>query len=217
MDWLRFLKANTGLHIYWKVLGLATHNLDFSCFGPGEEPTGKYATVQNRFFRTAFTFSVNRFFRLYDRVTISNVYHDSEGHLQRHRYFDWHLPTVVADERIRFGTDRIIFVFSDHEKEHVHKAESQMIQLADILIGSVSQRLDECSRNKGKVKLGNCMTDMLYTAATNQWQANENGYDVSFFPKQRSSLQDIENALVGTTEFFRREPRTYGQLSLPWA
>jgi len=34
MDWLRFLKNRTGLDIYWEVLGIATHNLEFSRFGP---------------------------------------------------------------------------------------------------------------------------------------------------------------------------------------
>ncbi len=100
IDWLRFLKNRTGRDIYWEVLGIATRDLDFSCFGPGDEPTGKYATVYNRFFRTAFLFSMNTYFASYDQVVISNVFHDTEGNLQKHDFFGWHLPTVVADDRI---------------------------------------------------------------------------------------------------------------------
>jgi len=94
MDWLRFLKNRTGLDIYWEVLGIATHNLEFSRFGPGDEPKGKYATVYNRFFRTAFRFSGNRYFSSYDQVIISDVFHDTQGYLQTHDFFDWHLPKL---------------------------------------------------------------------------------------------------------------------------
>ena len=116
-DWLQVLKKHSGIDVYWEVLGIATHNLDFSGFGPGDEPTGKYATVYNRFFRTAFLFSINTYFKSYERVIISNVFHDDEGNLQKHPYFRWHLPSVVADTRIQFLNEHIVFVSSDHEKE----------------------------------------------------------------------------------------------------
>jgi len=44
--------------------------------------------------------------------------------------------------------------------EEVHKAESQVIQLADILVGSVSQRLDNSSAKEGKVEAADFLTDM---------------------------------------------------------
>jgi hypothetical protein len=166
-DWLQYLLRHSGIDVYWEVLGIATHNLDFSCFGPGDEPTGKYATVYNRFFRTALLFSINTYFKSYDQVIISHVFHDDEGNLQNHPYFHWHLPSVVADTRIQFLNEHIEFVSSDHKKEKIHKAESQVIQLADLLVGSVSQRLDQSSGQKGKVELGDRMTDTLCTATTN--------------------------------------------------
>ncbi len=214
IDWLRFLKNRTGHDIYWEVLGIATHNLDFSCFGPGDERTGKYATVYNRFFRTAFLFSMNTYFASYDQVIISNVFHDTEGNLQKHDFFGWHLPTVVADDRIQFLNNCICFVFSDPSREGMHKVESQVIQLADILVGSVSQRLDNSSAREGKVELGDCLTDMLYTVATNPWKAHDKGYDVSFFPQGRVSHDGIDHALGQKSRFFARKPKARGQLSL---
>ena len=214
IDWLRFLKNRTGLDIYWEVLGIATHNLDFSYFGPGDESTGKYATVYNRFFRTAFLFSANTYFSSYEQVVISNVFHDTEGNLQKHDFFDWHLPRVVANDRIQFLNDRICFVVSDHDKEKEYKEESQVIQLADILVGSVSQRLDNSSAREGKVELGDCLTDMLYTVATNPWKAHDKGYDVSFFPQGRVSHDGIDHALGQKSRFFARKPKARGQLSL---
>ncbi len=214
VDWLRFLKNRTGRDIYWEVLGIATHNLDFSYFGPGDESTGKYATVYNRFFRTAFLFSANTYFSSYDHVIISNVFHDTEGNLQEHGLFDWHLPRVVANDRIQFRNNRIRFVFSDPSSEEVHKAEAQVIQLADILVGSVSQRLDSSSAREGKVELGDCLTDMLYTVATDPWEAHDKGYDVSFFPQGRVTHDGIDHALEQKSRFFVRKPKAYGQLSL---
>jgi len=60
IDWLRFLKNRTGHDIYWEVLGIATHNLDFSCFGTQEmSPLASMLQCTIRFFRTAFLFSMN--------------------------------------------------------------------------------------------------------------------------------------------------------------
>jgi len=210
IDWLRFLKNRTGHDIYWEVLGIATHNLDFSCFGPGDEPTGKYATVYNRFFRTAFLFSMNTYFASYDQVIISNVFHDTEGNLQKHDFFGWHLPTVVADDRIQFLNNRICFVFSDPSREEVHKAESQVIQLADILVGSVSQRLDNSSAKEGKVEAADFLTDMLYTATTNSWKAHGKGYDVSFFPQVRVTHDGIDHALSRSQDSLYASQRRTG-------
>ena len=213
-DWLQVLKKHSGIDVYWEVLGIATHNLDFSGFGPGDEPTGKYATVYNRFFRTAFLFSINTYFKSYERVIISNVFHDDEANLQKHPYFRWHLPSVVADTRIQFLNEHIVFVSSDHEKEKVHKAESHVIQLADVLVGSISQQLDKSSGQKGKVELGECMTNILHTAATNSWKAHKNGYDISFFPNKRLGEREIDKALAQRSSFFKRQPKVDGQLAL---
>ena len=172
---------------YWEVLGIAIHDLNSRCFGRGDEPTGKYATVYNRFFRTAFLFSINTYFVSYDQVIISNVFHDTEGNLQEHGLFDWHLPRVVANDRIQFRNNRIRFVFSDPSSEEVHKAEAQVIQLADILVGSVSQRLDSSSAREGKVELGDCLTDMLYTVATTLGRHTIRAMMSHSFPRESDS------------------------------
>ena len=103
---------------------------------------------------------------------------------------------------------------SDHEKEKVHRAESHVIQLADILVGSISQQLDKSSGQKGKVELGHCMTNILHTAATNSWKAHKTGYDVSFFPNKRLGERELDKALAQRSSFFKRQPRVNGQLAL---
>jgi hypothetical protein len=211
-EWLRLLKAGTGKTVYWKILGIATHNLDFSSFGPGHDSKGKYANVYNRFFRAAFLYCTNTYFGNYERIIITDIFHDTEGNLQHHQYFNWHLPRVVQNKRIHFRNNRIRFIVSDHQKEKTYKPQSYLIQLADILVGSVSQLLDESSGRSGKIELGDCMSEMLRTAPSSPWQAAKDGYSVSFFPKKRVSLKGLDQALrPSSDEFFARYPKVTDQ------
>ena len=214
-EWLRLLQAYTGTDINWKISGIATHNLGFSYFGPGSDGKGKYANVYNRFFWTAFLYCINTYFSDYDTITINDIFHDTEGNLQHHQYFDWHLPQVVRSSKIEFVDKNITFVVSDHHKEKEHEKASILIQLADIFVGSVSQRLDESSGNRGKIELGDYMTEMLNIASNGTWQAGKDGYSVSFFPSQRVGLKGLERALAPRSgEFFQRSPRTVDQPKL---
>jgi hypothetical protein len=153
-------------------------------------------------------------FTSYDRVIISNVFHDDEGNLQKHPYFHWHLPSVVADTRIQFLNEHIEFVSSNHGKEKVQRAESHVIQLADILVGSISQQLDKSSGKKGKVELGDYMTNILHTAATDSWKAHKNSYDVSFVPNKRLGKRELDKALAQRSSFFKCQPKVDGRLTL---
>ncbi len=98
--WLKEIVNDTDRRLYFKVLGIKRDNLAFERFGPGDTHYGKYATIYNRFFRTAFLGAVNLYCpkHEYKTVTITELYHDKQGRLEEHNLFPWHLPFKVADK-----------------------------------------------------------------------------------------------------------------------
>jgi len=117
---------------------------------------GKYANIYNRFFRTTFLSGVKSFFAKYDKVIIKNIFHDSEGNLEQHDYFSWHLPWKIGKEedKVFFKNGEIIFINSNSKKEFKYKKFSNFIQLIDVIIGSVSYCLDYPNpNNKGQEQL----------------------------------------------------------------
>ena len=113
--------------------------LDFSFFGDDHSPSGKYATVYNRFFRASLQGMLRLFFPN-SPVTVDGVYHDTEGHLQSHGYFDWHpITRTEKDERYAaFSCSTVTFVDSDHTQEPSNPWASELVQFVDVLLGAVT-------------------------------------------------------------------------------
>ena len=176
---------------YFSILGIDKNKLDFSCFGEGDSPKGKYANVYNRFFRTNFLSTIKSFFDEYDSIIVERIFHDREGNLEQHEYFNWHLIWKVEreEERIFFASDKIIFVESDHRKEKNFPWASHFIQLADILVGSVSYCMELSNpRHKGQKELAKVMLPLVEKLVYRADNKNSRfgyfkKYKLAFFPK----------------------------------
>lgn len=221
-DWITLLLSETSI-FYWNILGIAKHNLNFICFGPSDDATGKYADIYNRFFRTAFLGTVNSFFKDYEMVNISQIFHDCEGNLENHDYFRWHLAWKASGNRILFSRNDIIFAVSNHEKEPAHPGASQITQLSDVLIGAVSQCLDNLSTKPGKVEVAEIVCPVL-DLMMNRPYAREllpRACSISFFPSKRLSNEEVIDALSRVTSTFFQKRRILmrergsGQMALP--
>jgi hypothetical protein len=116
-------KPNSG--VYFTLAGIDRHKIDFSCFGSGDGSEGKYANLYNRFFRASIIGAIHLYFPN-DNVTIKSVYHDQQGHLENHEYFEWHISKKIREEAtdIDFECDEVKFVCSDHHKEEKEKSAS---------------------------------------------------------------------------------------------
>ncbi len=112
---------------YFKIFGIDTTTLDSDRFGDGLSRSEKYANIYNRFFRTNIL-QLKGYFQ--DKhIHIDNIFHDNEGNLQQHEYFNWHtIFKVDKDPRFFCGCDKITFVNSCHNKEQIHKNVSHFIQ-----------------------------------------------------------------------------------------
>lgn len=182
--------------LYFAMLGIDRHNLDYSAFGEGESSSGKYATVYNRFFRSVLIGGLKRFFSGYSEIIVDEVIHDSEGNLQTHEYFDWH-PIMYADrsvDKVTFRNDRIRFVSSRSGKPNSDPLHTELIQFADIVIGSVSHCV-EChnEQNRGQHEVARPLLPLVERMSRNP--ANPNSrynysrrYSLAFFPKARGTI-----------------------------
>jgi len=178
--------------IYFKIFGIDKAKLDFSFFGYKNTPDGKYANIYNRFFRTALLGSLNYFFP--DKpITVQRIFHDTEGNLQNHDYFDWHCIKKISDlnKRISFSCDRVIFVDSNHFKEKQFPTASHIIQLTDLIIGSVTYCIHETNlSNKSQYEIARKMLPLVNGILSNPYDKNSSlgyyrKYDICHFPKNR--------------------------------
>jgi hypothetical protein len=128
--------------------------LDYHLFGNDGSPKGKYATIYNRFFRASLHGLIKYCFPR-DPIRIAGIYHDSEGNLQNHKYFEWHtIQEISKDEpRVQFAQDKVIFVNSDIKKEYRNPSASEMVQFTDLILGTVTHAIQLPNRtNMGQME-----------------------------------------------------------------
>ncbi len=199
--WLQEIINDTNKCFYFKVFGIKKDNLLFELFGAGTTSKGKYATIYNRFFRTAFLSAINSYFprEEYEKITISGLFHDSQGRLEAHEFFPWHLPYKVTDGRVDFKSDQFCFIDSNHRAEPKYKDDSQFIQLADLLVGSVSHCLDlPTQSSKGKNEIAEVILPLLKEmlgsvySKVSQFEYFRK-YDVSFYPSKKLTLEQFSD------------------------
>lgn len=194
MRWINELVNDSAGLFYFSILGIDLSKLDFSYFGEGKDMGGeKYANIYNRFFRTNVIGAI-KFFFPNTPVLISGVYHDTEGNLENHDYFSWHLSSKTQDDPQIRVKNEIQFVHSHPKKEVVHKEYSTFIQLVDLIVGSVSYCFDYIStKNKGQRCLAQTILPAVEEIVSGGWRRSPKSA-VSFFPSQRISMVDsIEN------------------------
>jgi len=175
--------------------------LIFEVFGADKSFSKKYANIYNRFFRTAFLGALNSFFpnEKYEKVTISGLYHDAQGLLEAHDFFPWHLCYKLSDEHINFKSNQFCFVNSDHRIEPNYKDESQLIQLADLLIGSVSHCLDlPTQSNRAKNEVAKMVLPIIKRSRSEYFRK----YDISFYPSKRLTLEEYSNDIERAQSHF---------------
>lgn len=195
-----------GYHLF----GFDMDRLDPARFGSDMNLFEPYAEYYNRFFRTAVlmaSWAVGR-----DRhIIIDDVYHDSEGQLEKHDFFPTNLlARLKRDPRFGVGSDRVVFVSSDHEVERRRASglewASHLVQYADLLVGTMSHCLDHhCphdARDKLARKVAPLLRRMCEAPGNPNSRYNYHGkYSVGFFPSRlgriftRRSLTLIEKPL----------------------
>jgi len=193
MGWLRILMddaANRKKREYFCITGIDNSKLDYHLFGNDGSPKGKYANVYNRFFRASLL-GLLRYCFPYGPIGIKNIYHDSEGNLQDHEYFDWHVIQQVSKEepRVTFGQDRVVFVRSDPRMERVNPDASELIQYTDLILGTVTHTIQVPNRtNEGQMECAKLALPFIREILSNpyKWSAQYDQlrrFSISHFPR----------------------------------
>lgn len=185
--WVNFASKD-GIYTYFYILGINLTNLDFSCFGH-HNPSERFNTIYNRFFRTAILKSVKSYFYQYDKIIIENIFHD-DGNITNHYYFPWHSIYKLRNEdaKISFLTDKIDFLDSNHN--NTRNARSHLIQYIDIIMGAVFNALHWESKNEKKEKIALAIYPLLqrmmrFPGNKNSSYNNYNQKCIDFFPSRR--------------------------------
>lgn len=105
---------------------------------------------------------------------------------------------IIKNEGITFNSLRIIEIESDHRKEQQYPDHSHFIQFCDLIIGAISQALDNTSTHEGKCKCAEILLSsrVLYDLLRDTPMFDSNYYKkyaLSFFPKERLSKEQILN------------------------
>lgn len=209
--WLKELLYDHRSLFYFSVIGIDKNKLDFSYFGEGKEERGKYGNVYNRFFRTAVIGALKYFIGDGYPIVIDGIFHDSEGNLENHPYFSWHLPFVVSrEESITCTTDRIYLINSNQSKEREFPRYCDLIQLTDLIVGSVSYCFDISNpHNLGQKKLSLLMLPLVQDIIESPWEdrafAHVNKYSISFFPSRPITIDKYSGYEIKGQFYYNRE------------
>ncbi|MHA1431051.1 MAG: hypothetical protein ACTSRV_11770 [Candidatus Freyarchaeota archaeon] len=193
-NWLNFLMQNNlenrGL-VYFNILGINLSKLNLERFG---EHRGRDHNIYNRFFRTLISGGAKYFFSEHQHIIIHKIYHDKGGQ-ENHPLFSWYTPyrLNLTDEKIYVANNEILFIDSDHRKysnkDDVDlRAESQLIQFIDLILGSIHCCLHASATNKEKIKLASIIKPLLERLMENPQNKNSRynyhrKQQIQFFPK----------------------------------
>lgn len=160
--------------------------------------------IYNRFFRSNLLYGSQKFFSgNAAKVNIKNIYHDKSDSKEGHEYFPWHAGHKINSEnhkKVFIENEDIIFLDSDHkfyfENTEDYINESQLIQLIDLILGTVNQNIYAKSENKYKMEVAMqirpILKNLLEKIYDGYWDKYKNHVTISFFPKNQ--ITDYEKS-----------------------
>lgn len=204
-DWLNFV-AGDDSPIRFKILGISMDRLNKESFGDKKIVSRAY----HRFMRSAITALINGVFHrdTYSSVEVLQVIHDRTNHAPH-----WEtLPLKKIGEehqRIHIGCESIDFLNSDHRANDGHAEHSRMLQLIDVMLGSLRYILDAPSYKKNKG--AECLAKNIYDFVERlnhpgkQFQYRRRG-SISYFPKMSLTTAELFSDKRWSNHFFNTKP-----------
>ena len=197
-SWLNSFTFDMRKTFHFHLLGINRKRLCHEAFGNSNQE----GNIYNRFFRAGLRYALKCCFDL--PIEVAHVYHDDSS-MKYHPYFDWHaiLRTQEVEPGIRFLTDRVEFVVSDHlAPNHPRPDEASLIQLVDSVLGAMRQCLENSSSKKGKCELAQVVLPLMERITDPKLRLNPNSrfnhqrrVSVSFFPKRQLSHAELQDEL----------------------
>jgi hypothetical protein len=167
--------------------------------------------IYNRFFQIGLYGAIKWFFlnqsANFKKVVIQNIFSDAKSRTPQDKFHSQPLEEIdfkalIKNEPILFKNDGIIEVDSDHYKETRYINQSHIIQYVDLIIGGISQVLDDTSSHEGKHRVAEMLVKAEIPRKIMGGRKFKSiyykKYAVSFFPKNKLSKDEIINESVFT-------------------
>ena len=208
-------KKNTP--IKFNILYVDLDKLNITQFGQEKS----HENVYNRFFRTAINYGLKAFFNDVPKIVVKKVYHDN-GSMINHDYFPYlnlmkleenlSANTFVEDTDIHFlESNHRIYLDEGSELYSELYIESNVIQLADLMIGAITQNLYYLSDDSLKKEHAMIIRPLVerLTRKPNNNKSRYNYYrnqKISFFPlnkneKTTDTVKGFEGQLIEIPKF----------------
>lgn len=213
--WLHHVLYDPDKLIHFNVLGINVSRIHRASFG--DHRSSQDRRIYTRFLRSAVIYALKYFFP--GPVEVTRIFHDS-GDLEHDPYFDWHAPWRIAKdyEGVRFIASDVLFVNSDHRVETRFPEDSHLIQLTDLVVGSVRQVLDSTSEKPIAVALADQMMPLLDRIMDDRRRRNPHSRyshlrrcNVSFFPSKSIALGLLDDSFERYRSCFFRYRRPLQQ------
>ena len=187
-NWLNFFINDSRLRSVNFYINM--DKLDTSFFGNENVK----ANIYNKFFRTIINYGLKCFFKSYDKIKIKNIFYDKKGELERHSFFN-----NFNFDKLKYETQeniellgKIIFIDSDHKIEKNYSNESHLIQLIDLILGTIRQNIFYVSKDELKNEISRVIRPELNKLNKKYWSLKY--LKISFFPKNKIKIvNDLEN------------------------
>lgn len=216
-DWLNLYISNLSTHLWFNVLTVDTHHKaydarrfkqDFHAYNRFTAIT-LYAGLKWHFPKESrlnlMLFSDEKNTRpggvLGDGITTDNFEDYIQTRLQADVLQDARAPTIVFESPVR-----TVSILKKRNKAEI-KAEEEMAQLCDLLLGSVYSAVTMASRTQTKTWLGITIAPLIVDTRQKPWQQKFGLYrkfSVSYFPNRRGEVySDGQLAIVETQNQLR--------------
>lgn len=205
--WLDEVLHDATSTFHFHVLGINMDMLNVDAFG--DDDGTQRRRIYSRFVRSALAYAARSFFP-HDDVQVTDVVHDRTQEMEDDAWFDWHVPYATArDNGVRFDSPRLAFADSDHRREDLRPDDSRLVQLVDVILGSVRQCLDCPSIRPEALELGDKMLPLMHRIMSGRRNVNSsyhyvNRCSVSFFPSSPLSLEELDDAAARARSGFVR-------------
>lgn len=194
----------TSLHnsTYFYLLGVNYTNLAKDLWNTKT----KDFKIYNRFFQIGLYGAIKWFFLNqnagFKKVVIQDIFSDAKSRTPQDKFHsqpikDMIFKKIIKDEPITFTFRGLTIteVDSNHNAETKYKDESHIIQYVDLLIGGISQVLDNTSNHEGKCKVAEILVNAKIPKRIMGGRKFKSiyykKYAVSFFPKNKLSKNEI--------------------------
>ncbi len=185
---------------HFAVVGIDTHELVSERFGSTRRD--RQHNIYVRFLRAGLAGGLKHCFG--QNVEVGTVFHDQESQLEsRATEVDWRTVWMLErDYGISMARDALIYVDSDHRQEPSFPGASEILQLADLVVGATRMCMEGPNRKQYQVSVAEHILPLVERLTDEKRIRNRNsryGYvrrcSIRFFPRPGLTADEVDDPI----------------------